>query len=105
MAEGLEGPIKKQIMDYLRLLGYKVHRMNSGGKKVPGGYIHLCKSGTPDLLVFGKHKFILWIECKRPGEKPTEGQESEMFLYRAMGHETLVADNLDTVIEYFNNVG
>jgi len=97
----LESTIQKSIIEYLRLLGYKVHRMNSGGKRVPGGYIHLCESGTPDVLILGKNNFILWIEFKQPGKEPTEIQEQRIAEYRAMGHTVLVAHSLHEVKSYF----
>ena len=100
-----ETEIKKEITDYLRNRGYTVHRMNSGKAKVKGGYLELCEKGTPDILVLGKDKYILWIETKKPGGNPTEEQLEKIAYYKTLGHSTLIAESIENVIQYLNNAG
>jgi len=78
----LEKVAQKQIMEYLTLRGWVVERMNSG--KIPAKYgtktryIHLHSTGTPDVQALRKtpngYTEALYVEVKRPGEKPTEEQ-------------------------------
>jgi len=78
----LEKVAQKQIMEYLTLRGWVVERMNSG--KIPAKYgtktryISLHQAGTPDLQALRKapngYTEVLYVEVKRPGEKPTEVQ-------------------------------
>jgi Holliday junction resolvase len=68
-----EAQLQKQITDFIKRSGFSVYRMNAGKVKVGKGYLQLAPKGTPDLLanVYG---FILWIEVKKKGKKPTEEQ-------------------------------
>ncbi len=78
----LEKIAQKQIMEYLTLRGWVVERMNSG--KIPAKYgmktryISLHSTGTPDVQALKKapngYTQVLYVEVKRPGEKPSEEQ-------------------------------
>lgn len=95
-----ETDIKKEITSYLRNRGYTVHRMNSGKVKVKNGWLELCEKGTPDLLVLGKDKFIMWIETKKPGEKASQDQLKKIDYYITLGHNAIIADCLQDVIDF-----
>ena len=81
-ATPLEKVAQKQIMEYLTLRGWVVERMNSG--KIPAKYgtktryISLHRTGTPDIQALKKspngYTQVLYVEVKRPGEKPSEEQ-------------------------------
>ena len=78
----LEKVIQKQIMDWLRLRGWFVERMNSGKIPIPGvkgRMVRLHTEGCPDVLALrrspdGLTTDVLFVEVKRPGNKPTEIQ-------------------------------
>lgn len=64
-----ETEIQKEIIDYLKSIGFDVYRMNSGRK----GGITLHTPGTPDLMA-QRNGLTIWIEVKQPGKKPTKIQ-------------------------------
>jgi len=82
----LEKVEQKKIMEYLTLRGWVVERMNSGMMPAKYGgktrYVHLHTAGTPDVQALRKapesrgngFSEVLYVEVKRPGEKPSEVQ-------------------------------
>ncbi len=78
----LEKVEQKKIIEYLTLRGWVVERMNSGMMPAKYGgktrYVHLHTAGTPDVQALRKtpngYTEALYVEVKRPGEKPTEVQ-------------------------------
>ena len=102
----LEKVAQKQIMEYLTLRGWVVERMNSG--KIPakyGGktrYIRLHTTGCPDVQALRKapngYTEVLYVEVKRPGEKPTEVQLAQHERLREMaGARVIVATSWEDV--------
>jgi hypothetical protein len=69
-----EAALSRAIQDALENIGCLVARVQSGTARGAGGHhMRLARKGTPDLWVCGLH-WHGWLECKLPGEEPTEGQ-------------------------------
>jgi len=89
-----ETQIQKEISDYLKALGFKVYRMNSGYIKKN---VKLAEDGTPDLMTAADRGRSLWIEVKVPGNLPSEIQKRRHAELRALGHVVIVAYSLEDV--------
>ena len=105
-ATPLEKVAQKQIMEYLTLRGWVVERMNSGMMPAKYGgktrYVHLHTPGTPDVQALRKapngYTEVLYIEVKRPNEKPTEVQrEQHERLREKAGARVIVATSWEDV--------
>jgi hypothetical protein len=102
-----EQQIQKTIMDYLKLRGYYVQRLNSGRMayeyKGRNSFINLNAAGTPDIMAFKEivclcvnhetnHDLKLYfIEVKRPGKKATPLQIEKMKELEKYGARCIVA--------------
>jgi len=93
-----ESEIQKLIIDYFESCGDIPMRMNSGLVKKGTRYIRLQKAGTPDLFVVRKSGNNLWIEVKRPGEKPDSDQVKMINILQSYGETVIVATSLTDVI-------
>ncbi len=96
-----EGSISKQIGDYLDLLmraGRLWHtRLNSGLiRAANGGWVHLCRTGTPDRMVL-LGGTVIFFEVKKAGEEPTKEQLEQHELLRAQGAYVYVVRSLREV--------
>ncbi len=102
----LEKVEQKRIIEYLTLRAWIVERMNSG--KIPAKYgtktryIHLHTTGTPDVQAIRKaangFTEVLYVEVKRPGEKPTEEQQAQHERLREQaGARVIVATSWEDV--------
>ena len=116
-----ESTIQTEIIGYLQYLGFYVQRMNSGvlpmfynGKK---RIIRMTKAGTPDILAFREveekrqpvhpvdfgypitdtYTQLLFIEVKRPGNKPTILQSQVMQELEEHGARCFVATSVEDV--------
>lgn len=91
-----ESQIQKQIIDYLKLSGYLVFRMNSGKAR---NNIRLCPPGTPDLLAINGRKNV-WIEVKTKNGKLNEDQ---IYMHDELARryeKVIVVRSLNDVREY-----
>lgn len=52
----------------------EVWRCHSGMVRVRRGWLHLSPEGTPDIVGFLRDGRFIGLECKLPGERPTEVQ-------------------------------
>ncbi len=122
--EPKEQQISKSIQDYLDKRGIYNDRMNSGRVKVvkegfSGGkptryenWLQLAKKGTPDrwciippsLDPHGLGGWLMLIEVKQRGKKPTPEQEERHQELRTAGAVVIVADSLESFIEQFERV-
>lgn len=89
-----EAEIQKQIIDYLKLSGCMVFRLNSGRAR---SNIRLCPPGTPDLLAVNRQGIIWWIEVKKPGGVLRPDQEKILCDLSERGQKTVVAYSLADV--------
>ncbi len=78
------------FLDLLMRAGRLWHtRLNSGRvRSANGGWVHLCRKGTPDRMVID-HGKVLFFEVKKPGEVATADQLEQHALLRAQGAQVL----------------
>lgn len=99
-------------MHYLRMTGWYVMRLNSGKFAIGEGagrrFVVGQDAGTPDLVAFKMHHSfssdhacnhvrLVFIEVKRPGNKPTPTQLAKMEELRRYGARCFVATSLEDV--------
>lgn len=70
-------------------------RIQCGRVPVPGGgYMQLAPEGTPDYLIPMPRGRALWMEFKRPGEKPSHEQRRWHLWATKNGHVVVVCENV-----------
>ena len=83
----LEKNIQSKIMAWLKK--NRIERVKT---------IQLSENGWPDITgVIPPHGKALWIEVKRPGEKPSELQRYRLKRLKKAGAVAFWTDNLDKV--------
>ena len=93
-----ENAIQKQVQDFLKASGLFYMRLQSGMVKVRGAWMHLCPTGTADLVVYPSRGFqVGWIEMKQLKGKQRESQVEFQAKAEAAGHPYLVARSVEDV--------
>jgi hypothetical protein len=99
-----ESSIVRAILDDLRSRGRAVwFRKNHGG---PFGF-----SGVPDIEVVFRHRnglepaIVVFLEVKKPGERPTAIQEATMEAIRNAGAFVAVVHSKKEAIDYLESLG
>lgn len=97
-----EQDIVNSILDYLRIHGAWAIRVNSGGKQVENQkgkkhFIRMAPAGTPDIIAIWPGGLGMAIECKVPGNKPTDIQQATLEMIREIGGLSIVAYSTDDV--------
>lgn len=96
MKPQLEADIQRVCLDWLRLFGAVVIRVNSGGFKVGDRFVRAnSEPGCSDALVCLPGGLFCAIEFKRPGGKLTEKQKSFLDSVTAMDGLGIVVRSLD----------
>ncbi|SRR5258708_4596250 len=104
-----EHEIQQALIDYLRLRGWYVMRLNSGKYSTGEGshkrFVVGQDAGTPDLMAFkewypegapNKSEVLLYfIEVKRKGNHPTDLQEAKMEELERYGAICIVATSIE----------
>jgi len=96
----LERHVKTLVTNWLRLYGWRVHRLQAGQAEWPGGgRTKLEGKDTPDLLAVrvtasGRTE-AMYVELKAPGKKPRLGQTAWAEHARLEGLTVVWADGLD----------
>lgn len=86
-----ERAIQAALIQYLRLHGWYVFRLNAGAlPNERGRSVRMLPAGTPDVLAIRDGR-SLFVECKRPGQRPTERQRAMMATLEAHGARCVVA--------------
>jgi len=96
----LERDYQADIVANLEKAGCVVTRLNAGVARSFDGrrIIRLAKKGTTDLVVATFEGKTVWLEVKRPGEKPSADQRKYHARLRAMGHTVAVAESVDEAL-------
>ena len=80
-----EGDVERRLIELCRKSGVLCWKFTSPGT-----------SGVPDrVLVCGGH--VVFLELKKPGEKPRKLQEKRLAQLRAAGADARVADSMEAV--------
>jgi hypothetical protein len=102
-----EHQIQNQCIQYLKLKGFYVIRLNSGVLRASDAsrtrLIRMAAAGTPDVMAFKQYEVvtaftyreILFLEIKRPGKNPTPIQEQKMAELETYGAKCLVIHSLE----------
>lgn len=103
----LERDIEKAIQDAFwckfRVKLWKIDSGCAGMRRGSVGYSTM-PPGFPDLLgVIHPSGRVLAIECKRPGNKPTEQQQAFLDVITKSGGVALWADSVDVAISKFSS--
>lgn len=92
-AEPRESKIEADFVRMAKAYGWVTRKMNGRGNR-----------SWPDRLVLLGEGRLLFVEFKRPGEKPTVGQEENHKMLRALGIEVLVATSAEQAIQEIHHV-
>lgn len=110
-----EHQLQTLIINYLFIKGYYAMRLNSGKIPMEGKrgrrLIQMLPAGTPDIMAFKsprvvifdparKYCELLFIEVKRPGNKPTILQQTKMKELEESGARCFVASSIEDVDKY-----
>ena len=86
--------LEKQIEERL-----KKRAKEAGG--LAAKWVSPSMSGVPDRIVFLPGGKIIFVELKRPGEKPTPLQNRIIEMLRELGADVRVVDSTGAVDEIF----
>lgn len=91
----LTGPLLKMYEQ----AGALAFRMQSGKIPLAGRWVHLCKEGTADILVFPRGGGVCWVETKDPKgtthKSRREAQQAFRERVEALGHRYIKATTID----------
>jgi len=79
-----ESVIERKVCDYAKAHGFLSYKFTSPQRR-----------SVPDRLFISKHGVVVFIEFKRKGKKPTEGQAREIARLKDQGVAVFVVDNVD----------
>ena len=82
----VEKDIEKSLVKRIEGVGGKAFKFTSPNRR-----------SVPDRLVLLPGGKVMFVECKRPGGKPTQLQAAEHKRLRDLGFEVLVVDSMDAV--------
>lgn len=99
-----ETKVKGEVQDLLTSLGIFYMRLQSGMVKVRGAWMHLCPTGTADLILFFGER-VAWIEMKQLKGKLRASQVEFQAKVEAAGHPYLVARSVDDVSAWLKENG
>lgn len=80
----LEKDIEKRVCDYAKSLGMLCYKFTSPAKR-----------SVPDRMFITKTGIVFFIEFKRLGQNPTDGQIVEIKKIRDKGVKVFVIDNVE----------
>ncbi|WP_442596367.1 VRR-NUC domain-containing protein [Parapusillimonas sp. JC17] len=81
-----ESQIEARLVRRIRELGGIAYKFTSPARR-----------SVPDRLCIMPGGLAFFVECKRPGERPTEAQHREHDRLRALGQTVLVVDSYESV--------
>ena len=90
---GPEKPIERYLVQQIRYLGGTAYKFTSPGKR-----------SVPDRVCVLPHGYVLFIECKAPGEIPTPEQERELKRLKDLGQWAYWVDTkgrIDTLVKFW----
>lgn len=96
-----ESEIQKQILDYCRLMGCLVFKVNNGGVYIKSRdcYMKSPMKGVSDIIGLTNKGRFLAIEVKMPKKKPSIEQVDFIERVKAKGGIGLVAWSLEDIIK------
>lgn len=86
----LERDIEQALCKRVKLIGGMCEKFTSPSRRA-----------VPDRIITLPNGQIVFVECKRPGCKPTAQQELDHARRRAMGCRVIVIDSLEGIEDAF----
>ncbi len=100
-----ESSVAAEIVKYMHGEGWLAKRNHVGTFLTHyGGHIHVGEQGEPDWL-FLRPTASLWVEVKKPSEKPKKHQREYIAKLQHKGFFAVAVDSLDALKEYLANAG
>jgi len=101
-----ERAVLSQIMQYLKLQGCLVYRMNTGASvfqnaEGPRRFVRFGIRGMADVLAFTRSGTVVWVEAKSSTGRQSDTQRVFQEEVEAFGHVYVLANSVDVVIEMF----
>jgi hypothetical protein len=99
-----ENQIAQQVVDYLRLHGWRVHRLEAD-LRGPRARVKREEAGTPDYIAVrnssgpGSTCDVWYVEVKRPGGRLRRSQQIWIEDARRRGWNVAVASSIDDLLE------
>lgn len=91
-----ENEVTIEVITYLRRLGWYCHRNHVGVFYTRDGRPQkINPPGMPDWLLLHPLHGIVWLELKRPGEKPRKVQLEYMAILKHKGFRVCWADSVE----------
>lgn len=84
-----EQDIQKDILDFLRSIGYLAIKQNNIGI--------YARAGVPDIIACSNEGKFIGIEVKRPGQKPKPIQDAFLDAINKIGGVAFCATSVDDV--------
>jgi hypothetical protein len=102
-----ENDVERQINDYLRWHGWRLHRLHVGKARFPSGHwVEFYPQGTADWMATrGRQGAVLYYEVKRPGEKPSADQVVFLEQARREGYPADWFDSLAAFVAWYKALG
>lgn len=99
-----ENEVKAAIKKYLEVQGYTVYRINNAGMNVAHKgeaprYAFHGTSGFADMVALKAGRFVLFVETKATGKKPSASQDDFLNLASTCNAVAIWADSLDMFLE------
>lgn len=91
----LERSVEAKFCRYATRLGGRAIKLRNTGRR-----------HDVDRILVLPHGVVVWVELKRPGNKPRPGQKRHHAWLRRLGHKVLVCDgtNLPQAFTYLQNL-
>lgn len=89
----LESEIQAEIIKWAEESGYIALKAISNNK-----------SGFPDLTLVGYNSRLVWVEVKRPGNKPRQLQQWRHEQLKERGHTVAIVESLEEFISYHQSL-
>ena len=93
-----EGVLQSQVVQTLKVMGIFFLRLNSGVVRVRGGMMHLCPTGTADVLVLNKSGSPTWLELKQLKGDQRVRQKEFQTMDQGMGHAYHIIRSMDDLL-------
>lgn len=100
-----ENEVKAAIMKYLEASGYSVYRINNGAVAIGGRsgkagdkvrYAFHGRKGFPDIVALKKGRYVVFVEVKATGKKPSAEQAAFLTLAESCPNTIAIwADNFN----------
>lgn len=87
--KSLESVVEKNLTRRVEELGGITYKLSPAGRV-----------NKPDRLVLLPKGKMIFVECKRPGEKPRDGQLREHERLRRLGYKVVVLDSMNVSFLY-----